>query len=275
MGAIIQAEKFIIIIGAMKAGTTSLYDLLIQHSQIACCTLKESEYFSRKHGKELKVSRYQDLWEFDSEVHRWALEASPGYSKYPFEAGVPERIYKYGLRPKFIYILRDPVERIESHFNYTKHFHYYSGFNQESLDHAINVSNYYLQLSQYAEYFSSDDFLILDYEDLRDNQLGLSKRVFDFLGLAEEPVSARHSNPYEQHSRAEVRLLQSSLLNKVAPLVPKGVRENIRLFLSKISSPEPRFNLSEDDRILIKEKLADDMERLKDVYHVDIGKWGF
>ena len=267
--------RFVIIIGAMKAGTTSLYDLLIQHSQVAPCALKESEYFSKNHGKNLGVSRYEDLWQFEPSAHKWALEASPGYSKFPFESGVPERIFQYGLRPKFIYILRDPVARIESHFNHTKHYHYYTGFHQESLGHAINVSNYYLQLKQYAEYFSADDFLLLDYDDLRNAQGKLVSSVCDFLQLPVEPLEPKHSNPYEQFSKAEVKLLKSSLLSKIAPLVPSSVRVKIRQLLSRLSDPEPRFQLSENHKDMIREKLAEDMKKLNAEYGVNTQQWGF
>jgi len=259
----------------MKAGTTSLYDLLIQHSQIAPCAFKESEYFSINHGRDLDVSRYEDLWAFDPSVHKWALEASPGYSKFPLETGVPERIFQYGIKPKFIYILRDPVARIESHFNYTKHFHYYTGFHQESLDHAINVSNYYLQLKQYAEYFCVDDFLLLDFDDLHNVQRELVSSVCGFLQLPVERLEPKHSNPYEQFSKAEVKLLQSSFLSKIAPRVPSRLRGKIRQLLSRFSKPEPRFQLSEGHKDVIRGKLAEDMKKLTAEYGVNTQQWGF
>ena len=42
----IQNDDFIIIIGSMKCGTSSLYNYLIEHPSICPCSIKEPEYFS-------------------------------------------------------------------------------------------------------------------------------------------------------------------------------------------------------------------------------------
>ena len=45
------------------------------------------------------------------------MEASTGYTKFD-ERGAAEAIHAYGLRPRLIYIVRDPFERIELHYNF-------------------------------------------------------------------------------------------------------------------------------------------------------------
>src|SRR5262249_47769756 len=108
----IQPDAYVMIIGAMKSGTSSLYHYLTQHPEICACVKKEPEFFSAHQlHRYQNVSDYQDLWTFNPAVHRLALEASTGYTKYPEEIDVPRKIHDYGLRPKFIYLVRNPFER--------------------------------------------------------------------------------------------------------------------------------------------------------------------
>src|SRR5688572_4882156 len=91
------------IIGAMKSGTSSFYHYLIQHPQICPAKMKEPMFFTDYQLQKVSIDNYSDLWDFDSEKHKIALEASTGYTKYPFEPDVPRKISEYGIRPKMIY----------------------------------------------------------------------------------------------------------------------------------------------------------------------------
>ena len=116
MGAAIDPDKFLLIIGSAKSGTSSLFRYLSEHPAVCPSVTKEPEYFSEHQMHPRPVRRYEDLWpDFDPAVHRYALEGSTGYTKWPVENGVAERMRAYGIRPRLVYLVRDPVERIESH----------------------------------------------------------------------------------------------------------------------------------------------------------------
>jgi len=70
----------------MKCGTSSLYSDFAKHPDDLPCITKEPEFFS-EHQKHCYngVTNYEDLWNFDPGVHRFALEVSTGYTKYPEE----------------------------------------------------------------------------------------------------------------------------------------------------------------------------------------------
>ena len=148
--------KHIILIGAMKCGTTTLYDHLIKHPEIAEGIAKEPEFFSINMGgnPELKKGKYIDKFLIDGGKHRFTLDASTGYTKYPAEEGVPGRIKEYGIDPYFVYIVRNPLERIKSHYNFMKRDVLWN----EKIDspHLINTSSYYMQLEQYTKHFSKE-----------------------------------------------------------------------------------------------------------------------
>jgi len=106
-----------IIIGAMKSGTSSLYEYLVQHPQICACSVKEPEFFSDHQDHAVGAASYESLWDIAPNRHMWCLEGSTGYTKYPEEPSVPQNMHSYGLDPTFIYILRHPIDRIESDYN--------------------------------------------------------------------------------------------------------------------------------------------------------------
>ena len=100
----IPKDAYVIIIGAMKCGTSSLYDHLQKHPEICPAIAKEPEFFSENQSQKILAESYNELWSFDGSVHKYALEASTGYTKYPSEPKVPKNIFDYGINPKFIYI---------------------------------------------------------------------------------------------------------------------------------------------------------------------------
>ena len=100
-------DSFALIIGAMKSGTTSLFDILSQHPQICPSKTKEPDYFVQDRDDKERES-YLSLWNWNSNSHVVALESSVAYTKSPFITGVPERIKTSGLgKFKFIYMLRE------------------------------------------------------------------------------------------------------------------------------------------------------------------------
>src|SRR4051794_17663311 len=99
----------------MKSGTSSLHAYLATHPQIFMCPEKEPEFFAK-----------EAIW---SRGERWYLELFAGaknesiigesstvYSKIPKFRGVPERIGKFNPEARFIYVMRDPIERTISQY---------------------------------------------------------------------------------------------------------------------------------------------------------------
>ncbi|HRO13218.1 MAG TPA: hypothetical protein PK452_16955, partial [Amaricoccus sp.] len=138
----IPQDRYALIIGAMKCATTSLFSYLAEHPAIAPARIKEPEFFSRNQEHKAQIARYEDLWDFDPDLHRYAMEASTGYSKWG-ERGAAERIHAYGLRPRLVYVVRDPFVRIESHYNFMllQNPAWTRDITDENL---VQTSNYYL-----------------------------------------------------------------------------------------------------------------------------------
>src|SRR5437016_1007207 len=102
-----------IVIGAQKAGTTSLDSYLRTHPQVAMSSVKETNFFVEERAWGKGRRWYEGL--FDAAGTATAVgEASPTYSMFPLFAGVPERMARLLPEARLIYLVRDPIERIRS-----------------------------------------------------------------------------------------------------------------------------------------------------------------
>lgn len=226
------------IIGAMKSGTTSLIQYLSQHPEICRSNPKEPQFFSNPQKRESGVKSYKQLWKH-AKRETVFIEASTNYTKYPVFNNVPESIDSYNLDTKIIYLVRDPFDRVVSHYNHSV----YRDRPASVLDeHIINVSNYYLQLEQYSEVFAPEQIKIIDFETFVNNSQEIVNEVFTFLDLSKFQV-----NTDRIHNNASERKSDKPL----------------------------KKSLNAEERQYIHDKLYPDMKLLGKKYDIDVSKWGF
>ena len=111
-----------VIIGAMKSGTTSLYDFVNKHPAVAPAAKKEVMYFSAGHKYKLGKLWYRSNFPTNLSRRRFykktgqsllSGEASPPYLSNPM---VPCRMKAVIPDVKLIVILRNPIDRAYSHY---------------------------------------------------------------------------------------------------------------------------------------------------------------
>lgn len=237
---------FVLIIGAMKSGTTSLYHYLAAHPRIAGCRAKEPNFFADVRKRSRGAAKYYALWpDFDPATHRYALEASTNYTKFPQHRGVAHRIKAFaareGVRFKLIYILRDPADRIESHLAHNiARGRVASDPGEDTMARALEISRYARQLDRYARLFPPKDLLVLDFDDLRADPRALVARCLAFLGL--EPPA------------------------EFDGAVPSNPRRD--------ANGSAEFRLDAGRRAAIRAELREDVTALRDRYGVDVSGWG-
>lgn len=268
----IPPDAFVIIVGAMKAATSTLFYLLSQHPRICPSEIKEPEFFTRHHDG-LSVQSYEEVFAFDSQHHDYCLEASTGYTKFPREIDVPSRMKAYGITPRIIYVVRDPLERIESEYNFA-HLNNKPWAKPEMLHpDALHKSMYYMQMHQYLQvYPDKEGYLILDFDDITRRPHEVCDAVFSWLGLSafEPEDDARNVTP--RRSRVEQRIRGSSI--EWGRYLPIPVRKFVRRFLRRIDS-SAKQELSPDEQAKARRWLQYDIQRFGSTFGFPVEKWGF
>ena len=277
-------REYVLILGSMKSGTTTLFDLLSQHPRIAPARSKEPGFFAFEHLWQEGFSWYDQEYDFNEATHRYRLDGSTDYSKFPFCTEVPRRLQESSnCLFKLLYILRDPLSRIESHaFHVQRDRKEVGQLFSPRLDHSLDygvspvsmaISRYASQLDQFSMWFDRGDLHIVTFERLMQDQTGVMAEIWSFLGLEPEASTQTHSNkaagvvappPYW---RALNDTPFFSRLTKT--LVPRYVRQALKQRLSREVPIEGRFRLTDQERHEIGELLKDDLERLRTRYGVD------
>lgn len=217
-----QEMPNLFVIGAQKCGTSSLHRYLDLHPEISMSKLKEPRYFSsqsRELGLESISDRqcYLDLFDYGTQVRG---ESSPEYSVFPKVTGVAARIAAEVPDAKFIYLVRDPVERIRSQIVLRSSLGLMPPpptgqvIRDLPVDNMIWRSCYMTQLDQYLEHFSRDSIYVVDSRDLMEDRYTTLRGIFDFVGV----------NPDFRHHDF-FRITNASSSFKAPPASWLGLRE--------------------------------------------------
>lgn len=287
-------NRYGLIIGAMKAGTTTLFDHLARHPHIAGSNPKEPGFFAFDDLFENGRDWYEGLFNFDPAWHKIALDASTDYAKFPHCGDVPARLAAYGGEFRLIYALRHPLRRIESHAQHVQHKGREVGrIGSARADHSLDagvsevsldISRYAMQLDQYKDYVDRGALMITSVERLAADPVGVARAACLHLGVDPGllPAEVRRRNEGGQTWRARELHPVWRAAAAVAPLrgvvkavVPQALRDRLRLKTRPATAAEGRFRLRPDEEAALIEALSDDLRRLRDVYGFDCAtEWG-
>ena len=202
-----------IIIGGAKCGTTSLYELLIQHPDIYPALWKEVHFFDKNYGRGMNwykanfPSKLQKFFRRASGKKFLTGEATPYYLFHPLS---PEYISKNLPDVKLIVLLRNPIDRAYSHYNMEKRMNQesetfeeairleeerlndeeekilktpsYNSFNHQVFSYLAR-GKYILQLKKWNKFFPKEKLLILQTEFFESNTNDVLKEIHKFLGI--------------------------------------------------------------------------------------------
>lgn len=155
-----------IIIGAGKCATTTLSTILANHPEVCFSRVKEPCFFCKSRDWRKGLSEYEKLFDGDAKV---CGDASTTYTCLPtFNLEIWNNIYEYNNNMKFIYMIRNPIDRIISHYMHT----FQRGYTNLSIEEAIkkipifiDITRYYTQISPFIEKFGRQNVLIILFED--------------------------------------------------------------------------------------------------------------
>jgi hypothetical protein len=243
----LQPKPNLFIIGAMKCGTTSLHAYLSEHPGIFMCEPKEPSYFLERDQLRVWYPSMEEAGYWRSEDHYLQLfadagdrpvigESSTSYTKLPQIPGVVDRLYRFNPEARFIYVMRDPVERTISHYwhmvrNRDERRDMLTAIREEP--HFRDVSHYAMQLVPYIERWGRERILTFTTEALSEDPRRVVRTVFQWLGVDGDFVPRGLGTP--EHVTPEIllqasgwnamhRLRQSSLYRALRPAIPQGLR---------------------------------------------------
>jgi len=113
-------DPYFIIIGAPKCGTTSLFDYFLSHPNIFPPVTKELNFFNSFNYSKDYIENFEVPSDLKKRKDLITLEASANYiiNAHTSNISVYERIANGIPDVKLVALLRNPVDRFMSHYNY-------------------------------------------------------------------------------------------------------------------------------------------------------------
>jgi LPS sulfotransferase NodH len=208
----------LLILGAQRSGSTSLFNYLVQHPDVLPPLGKEIHYFDLHYQRGLNWYRGRFPYAHRLGGGTLTLDASPYYLLHPL---APERAARLVPGAKLVALLRNPVERALSHYQHEVRGgreslpferaieqeaerlsgeeerlrsdpSYYS-FNHHRYSY-VRRGRYLEQLRRWVEHFPRSQLLVLQSERLFADPVGATATVHEFLGV--RPHRLEHYKPF-------------------------------------------------------------------------------
>lgn len=244
-----------VIIGAQKAGTTALFDYLNLHPGVLPSKIKEVHFFDRYESRARGSDWY--FQHFPSLKLKMKKAQSLGYlplsgeatGAYLFHPYVPQLVSEFcgefNYQPKFIVLLRNPVDRALSHYAHNcrrldrETLSFYEALlaedsriasdlkiikDNKNLDYQpssllrysyAHRGLYMQQIDRWLKYFPIQNFLFINSDKMKQKPNEVVNRVFAFLGLpgiALDDLTPRHVGNYNKSIDLETKFFLLSKL---------------------------------------------------------------
>ncbi len=264
-----------LIVGAQKAGTTSLYFDLLKNPAVFMPSDKElgnllDDDVCTPRGRAAYAKRFRR-----ARPDQVCGEATTSYTKLPDHPGVPYRARRVlGADLKVIYIVREPISRIRS-----QHHHERSGTRIScGIDEAVrryprfvDYCRYTMQITPWIETFGRDHVLILKFESYIAERPTMVDEVSRFLGIdptgdrveTDVVYNASGGKPVSEGPFAPLRN-QAIYRRFIRPMLSAGARDSLRRFLLPKAPGHAETPSTQTLRYIVDE-LADDVRRLGEI----------
>jgi hypothetical protein len=287
------------VVGAMKAGTTSLYHYLRVHPQIYMCPIKEPHHFSsdlthssRTDGRAflkttmerpLQSATVSDFGDYCQLFRNVTNEIAIGEcsTSYLFSSRAAKEIARLIPHAKIIMVLRHPVDRAYSQYlmdiyfglrfsRFADELHRSDGFRRYSL---AERGLYFEQVKRYVDVFPRSQLKILLYEEMQHDLIGFLKAIYTFLGVDNnwQPASLGKHNVatvprFRQLHRVLHKLGLAEGFAKIAP-------PRIRLAASRLYYLRKRPRLRATERSELTKIFEADIRKLGSLIDRDLSSW--
>ncbi len=302
------------IAGAAKSGTTSLYNYLRQHPQIYLPPIKEVYFFATDiDNKKFRPNYARDVninidkwmesgmkteifqafisdWEKYKSLFRFAENKKAigeMTNAYLYSTQAAKNISQKFPDAKIIMILRNPVERVFSHYLMDLRTGYESGNFMEELKKDMSstekgwgISNLYIELGMYYEQvkrftdsFPGEQVKIFLYEDFKNYPEKVLTDICKFLELSEDykfDFSKSYNVAYVPKSKLVGRLLQNNIVRFIKENLSKSFITKLKMvFFTSKNKPV----MTAEERKFLAGIYHDDINKLSSLINTDLSSW--
>jgi hypothetical protein len=266
----------LIIIGGLKCGTTSVHHYLGLHPQVQMSKPKELNFFVEELSWDLGMDWYRGRFDDRYPVRG---ESSPHYTNLPRYQGVAERIHRHVPKAKLLYMVRDPISRLLSHWRHAVG----AGYETRPMDEVlsrddqgyVNRSLYWMQLQPYLERFTRAQIEIITQEELHGGRGETMKRAFRFAGVDDsftheqfdrewEKSTAKESDRYQFMERL-IKLPGFRSFDRNFDRLPEPLRWRVEKLVHDPDAPSaPKPDLPDSIRERLVARFRDDVAALQE-----------
>ena len=287
------------IVGAAKAGTTSLYHALRQHPTVFVPSLKEPHFFAAlpeemtgPGDREHTLRKVVRTWEAYGRLFRDKApdqicgEASPSYLYY-FESAL--RIRGCNPKARIIMVLRNPIDRAFSFYMHMRRDNrepltFEAALEQEEFRERNGwewswfykkVGLYSRQVEAFLDAFGEEQVNVSLYDDLEQDTMGVVKNIYRFLAVSDAfvprlikyNVSGNPRNKWLQGFLTNENWLKSSLKALIKPETGSTVKNLVMQANVRKEALKPKT------RALLKDYFENDIRRLERILRRDLSPW--
>ncbi|MBT5222314.1 MAG: sulfotransferase [Gammaproteobacteria bacterium] len=286
-------KKFVICIGAEKAGTTTLHALFESHLDVLTAFEKETGFFYDDARFEHGFSWYIDTYFSGADEHQFLFEADPNYGYF---GKCIERICGHIPDARIIFILRNPVHRAFSQFLMMKKW----GLEPLDFEHAcaaeperiakgdwqkghfgyLDRSNYLPQIRKVLQFFPPQQVYFMKFEDFVVDQQSEYNGVLDWIGL--ECISNQEEKHANKSSTSKVQWFSQLIHHPrhrkirqwIASVVGKERALNIKAKLERTIQSEKKVEkLSPETYTHLWQRFSEDIAEIERLTGLDLQSW--
>ena len=294
-----------IVIGAQKAGTTSLYHYLKPSPEVYLPPEKEAPFFYLNKFYENGWEWYVKQYFSNAPENRLWGKVTPSYMS---DLRVPERLYQEMPNIKLIVLLRNPIDRAISHYKMAVK----RGEEKESFSQVLskrlepsylgesrsltgetknyNANRYFVLgeygriLEQYFSFFKEKQILVLFTENLSQDPKSTLICISNFLGIDYNYQAPIHRRYHVGGTKTRLpwkgnQLTNSSIFQFFMSILPDHKGEILKrrfLFWYNIwnTMPDPEsIELSESDRKKLTEFYYKDVKKIQELLSLELIPW--
>ena len=272
--------------GAPKAGTTSLYEYCAEHPAVCMSRPKETGFFFEDYGR--GIDWFSESYFSHYQGEEAIGEASAGNMMHQ---EVAPRIREHCPGARLVFVLRDPVERVWSHYRFDINVGFLpptTDFSELIRDESsrwreimVELGMYRNQLENYAEYFEHEQMQVFLFREFVEDTDRVVRHLFEFIGVdpeAEVNTGEVHNETSQLKSATLYRLLYQAWhpLKKTLPERALealfGIRSSIRsLFFASGTQEAP--SMKDTDRQHLGEIYNQPNARLEEWLERDLSHW--